>query len=105
MVYDEVGSFASDRDDLHIDEETKERVISNCMEGVYSSFGAYNVEKTETIDGFKYYLSDNSWVMIRPSGTEPVLRVYAEAPDSAEVRRILDATGRTLAFVKICRRN
>lgn len=96
MVYDEVGSFASDRDDLHIDNETKEKVIANCKEGAYDSFGSYKVLRTETIDGFKFHVSDDSWVMIRPSGTEPVLRVYAEAPDAAEVRRILDATRETI---------
>ncbi len=96
MVYDEVGTFASDRDDLHIDNEIKEQVISNCKEGVYKAFGDYRVQETEDIDGFKFHLSDDSWVMIRPSGTEPVLRVYAEAPDKAEVRRILDATGATI---------
>jgi len=96
LVYDEVGTFASDRDDLHIDNEVKERVISNCKEGVYTSFGPYKVIGTETTDGYKYHLSDNSWVMLRPSGTEPVLRVYSEAPDMAEVRRILDATRDTI---------
>lgn len=96
MVYDEVGTFASNRDDLHIDNETKERVISNCKEGVYRSFGDYQVSDTEDIDGFKFHVSEDSWVMIRPSGTEPVLRVYAEAPDQAEVRKILDATRDTI---------
>lgn len=96
MVYDEVGTFASGRDDLHIDNEMKERVISNCKEGVYTAFGPYTVQRSESLDGFKFHLSDDSWTMIRPSGTEPVLRVYAEASDDQEVRRILDAVGGTL---------
>jgi phosphomannomutase len=44
------------------------------------------------MDGYKFRLNTGSWVMIRPSGTEPVLRVYAEAPDSAEAFLILEAT-------------
>lgn len=96
MIYDEVGSFACDRDDLHIDNETKDRVISACKEGTYTAFGPYTVTGTETIDGYKFVLSEDSWVMIRPSGTEPVLRVYAQGPDQAEVRRILDATRETI---------
>ena len=96
MVYDEVGTFASERDDLHIDNETKERVIANCVEGTYTAFGPYEVVRTESVDGFKYRFSDGSWVMIRPSGTEPVLRVYAEAPTAADVRKILDATRDTI---------
>ncbi len=47
------------------------------------------VEDIQTTDGVKYYLNDGSWLLIRPSGTEPVLRVYAEAPDDARVRALL----------------
>lgn len=96
MVYAEVGSFHSDRDDLHINEEIKQRVIANCKDGKYSAFGPYSVQSTSTIDGFKFHFEDGSWVMIRPSGTEPVLRVYAEAADAGAVRKILDATRETI---------
>jgi phosphomannomutase len=41
------------------------------------------------LDGVKYYLEDGSWLLIRPSGTEPVLRVYAEAPDDERVKALL----------------
>ncbi|MFN2107201.1 MAG: phosphoglucomutase/phosphomannomutase family protein, partial [Candidatus Promineifilaceae bacterium] len=44
----------------------------------------------QTTDGVKYYLDDGSWLLIRPSGTEPVLRVYAEAADDERVRALLD---------------
>ena len=47
------------------------------------------VEDIQTTDGVKYYLADGSWLLIRPSGTEPVLRVYAEAPDDSRVRALL----------------
>jgi phosphomannomutase len=47
------------------------------------------VEDVQTTDGVKYYLNDGSWLLIRPSGTEPVLRVYAEAPDDGRVKALL----------------
>ncbi len=47
------------------------------------------VEEVQTVDGVKYYLNDGSWLLIRPSGTEPVLRVYAEAPDNGRVKALL----------------
>ncbi len=71
-------------------------MISLCREGQFTSFGEYTVKDTETIDGFKYILDDDRWLMIRPSGTEPVLRVYCQAPDAAEVRKILDAAKKTI---------
>jgi phosphomannomutase len=42
-------------------------------------------------DGVKFVMDDESWLLIRPSGTEPVLRVYAEAPNPQQVDLLLDA--------------
>lgn len=95
-VYDIVGAFHYDRADLHLDEALKQRIITDCKAGRFTSFGDYIVRRTEDIDGFKYHLSDNEWLMIRASGTEPLLRVYAEAPDKAGVERLLSAARGTL---------
>lgn len=54
------------------------------------SISGVPVEEVRTSDGIKYYLADGSWLLIRPSGTEPVLRVYAEAPNDDRVRELLD---------------
>ncbi|HRK26221.1 MAG TPA: phosphoglucomutase/phosphomannomutase family protein [Chitinophagales bacterium] len=90
-VYDIVGSFAYDRNDLHLTEALKQSIMSNCAAGVYTKFDSYTVEKTEDIDGFKFHLSPNAVVMIRPSGTEPLLRVYAEAPNQQAVEHVLQS--------------
>jgi phosphomannomutase len=91
-VYEIVGPFKFERNDLHITEELKLNIIKNCQENNYKSFGKYIVREVKTTDGFKYFFDDDRWVMIRPSGTEPVLRTYAEAPTLEEVREILKAT-------------
>jgi len=95
-VYEITGSFAMDRYDLHVPEEQKLAIIQMCNSKDYAQFGDYTVTGHETIDGFKFLLNDDNWVMIRPSGTEPILRVYAQAPTSEEVIRILDATKTTI---------
>lgn len=89
-IYDIVGKFAVERYDLHVTEELKQQIISNSKEGKYTSFGNLKVTKMDDLDGFKFFFEDGSWVMIRPSGTEPVLRVYSEAPTSADSFKILD---------------
>ena len=95
-VYDIVGSFHSDRDDLHITNEQKVKVVDTCKNNPYKAFGSYTVQRIERVDGTKFWLADDQWVMIRPSGTEPVLRVYAQAADAKQVRAILDATRDTI---------
>jgi phosphomannomutase len=88
-VYDIVGPFSFERDDLHINEELKQSIIENCKNDQYKAFGDYSVDNIETIDGFKYHFDEDRWYMIRPSGTEPVLRTYCQAPTLKEVREIL----------------
>ncbi len=91
-VYAIVGPFQFERNDLHLTEALKNEVVANCNDNKYTSFGKYNVRNVGTIDGWKFFFDDNRWLMIRASGTEPVLRTYAEAPTMEEVREILKIT-------------
>ena len=95
-IYDIVGSFAFERIDLHIDDEIKNNIISNCKSGIYKEFGDYKTKRIETIDGFKFFLNEDSWLMIRPSGTEPVLRTYAESSTQEKAFNILESVRQTL---------
>ena len=95
-IYELVGEFKYWRDDLHISEELKKEIINNCKAGNYTKFGDYKVESTDTTDGYKYFFNENEWLMIRPSGTEPVLRTYAEASTKEKVFDILSACKSTI---------
>jgi phosphomannomutase len=88
-VYAIVGPFAFERIDLHIDNDTKLRIIEDCKAGKFTKFGKYNVVRVDTTDGFKFFFDEDTWLMIRPSGTEPVLRTYAEAANQEKVFDIL----------------
>ena len=95
-VYEIVGRFEYDRDDLHLTENKKQEIISKCKAGAFDSIGSYSIVDTHDVDGYRFILEEGKWVMIRPSGTEPVLRVYAQGSSHDEVRNILDATHESL---------
>lgn len=94
-----VGSFVYERSDLKITEDQKKRIVRACNEGKFSAFGNYKVRNVDLTDGFKYFFNDDEWVMIRPSGTEPVLRTYAESFDKESVLNILNACYETIINV------
>lgn len=95
-VYAIVGSFAFERSDLHLEEELKNEIVANCKNNFYTNFGDYIIQRTETTDGYKYFFNDDEWLMIRASGTEPVLRNYAESESSEKTFLILKAAEQTL---------
>lgn len=67
----------------------KDDMVKMLLDNAPAAIDGVNIDNIQTIDGVKYYLNDGSWLLIRPSGTEPVLRVYAEAPDDARVAALL----------------
>lgn len=95
-VYEITGPFSFERIDLHLDEAVKQRVIADCKAGKYKAFGKYKIDRVEDLDGWKFFLNDETWVMIRASGTEPVLRTYAEAASREEAFDILAETKKAL---------
>jgi len=67
----------------------KADMVNFLVNAAPAAIAGVSVEEVQTVDGVKYYLDDGSWLLIRPSGTEPVLRVYAEAPNDARVKALL----------------
>jgi phosphomannomutase len=96
-IFDEVGYFTYDRLDLRLDSTGIEGVRSR-IEGIEPSdrLAGRPVAQVVKLDGTKFLRDDSSWLLIRPSGTEPVLRVYAEARSRDEVAALLEE-GRRLA--------
>jgi phosphomannomutase len=95
---DDIGTFHYRRIDLPISNQAKERLVEQLSGAAVKSVGSRRVERKNLLDGFKYIFTDGSWLLIRPSGTEPVLRLYSEAESPEAVDELLGA-GREIAGV------
>ncbi|PIE80349.1 MAG: phosphoglucosamine mutase [Chloroflexi bacterium] len=67
----------------------KADMVQMLLNNAPNAIAGVAIDDIQTVDGVKYYLNDGSWLLIRPSGTEPVLRVYAEAPSDERVAALL----------------
>jgi len=92
----QIGSFHYARNDFKVAPFNKPTLMSQLVTLAPETMAGIPVAHINTRDGVKYLLADDSWLLIRPSGTEPVLRVYAEAHDPETVQSLLQE-GRALA--------
>ncbi|HRV93974.1 MAG TPA: phosphoglucomutase/phosphomannomutase family protein [Anaerolineae bacterium] len=93
------GPTCYKRDDLRLKTFVeKSEMVKKLVDGAPEAIAGETVVKVDSYDGVKYHLADDSWLLIRPSGTEPVLRLYAEASDGRAVEAML-VKGRELAGV------
>ncbi|QWV93262.1 phosphoglucomutase/phosphomannomutase family protein [Geomonas oryzisoli] len=95
---DEIGHFHYSRIDLPIDAQAKQQLLERMKAGGITSIAGFTVARHNFSDGFKFIFEDGAWLLIRPSGTEPVLRLYSEAGDPAKVALLLEAA-RSIASV------
>jgi alpha-D-glucose phosphate-specific phosphoglucomutase len=78
-LLDDVGPAFYERRDLRLKHPVAKKEMSKRLEEqAPKKIGGVAVSEVQTVDGVKYIMEEDSWLLIRPSGTEPVLRVYAE---------------------------
>lgn len=90
-IEEEFGPHYYRRLDLEIDKADAQRVVELVREGKLGSVADFKVLSLDARDGVKMMLGDSMWVLVRTSGTENVLRLYAEAPSREQVTAFLDA--------------
>ncbi len=86
----EYGPHSYGRLDLEIDRPAIERTLGLVRERKIGSIAGRTVKSVDDLDGYKMLLGDSVWLLVRASGTENMLRLYAEAPSPEEVKRMLD---------------
>jgi len=97
-LYSKVGPHHYLRADVRFPEDERQAIIDRLRDNPPESIEGVEVVKVDTFDGFRFTLADTTWLLIRFSGTEPILRVYAESDSPARVERLLES-GRELAGV------
>ncbi|HXX43690.1 MAG TPA: phosphoglucomutase/phosphomannomutase family protein [Candidatus Acidoferrales bacterium] len=90
MLHREFGEHHYGRVDLTLKDGQKEKVIERFADAKFARLLDWSIVRREDLDGIKVYLGDIGWAMVRASGTEPMLRVYAETTRAETTRRVLD---------------
>ena len=89
-LLEDVGPAFYERTDLRLKRPVeKSRMTERLSKQAPAEIGGEKVVEVSAMDGAKYIMADDSWLLIRPSGTEPVLRVYAEGRSKEMVRALL----------------
>ena len=98
-LHHEFGEFRFGRRDLHVEVSAGQELVSRLAEQPPSEISGYTVVGAQTLDGTKLLFDDESWLLLRQSGTEPVLRIYSEATSFQKRDQLLDA-GESMATLK-----
>ncbi len=100
-LYAKVGRFFTRRLDIHLSESAKAAVLEKCRTTSVERIGVFKVNEIRKTDGFKFILENGSWFLIRPSGTEPLVRIYFETNSTesleelvANVQQLVDQWGK-----------
>ncbi len=98
LLFSKVGAHYYDRIDTHFTGDRKSREAS-ILAAHPATIGGLKVTGLDTMDGYKFNLEDGGWLLIRFSGTEPILRVYCETTAAERVKDILNS-GLSIAGLK-----
>jgi alpha-D-glucose phosphate-specific phosphoglucomutase len=89
-LYSKVGAHYYDRRDFHISATKRRAIVHRLNSSPLVTLAGSRVTRADTIDGFRFFLGHESWLLIRFSGTEPLVRIYAEAESLKRARQLLD---------------
>ncbi len=98
-LHRQFGTHFYERADVELEDGRKERVLAALQQEHLEQFGRWPVRHRETLDGVKLYLGDDGWLMFRASGTEPLLRIYAESHSEAITKEFLQTATRWIGEV------
>ena len=87
-IYKEVGYVATGRTNIRLTEEGKAKLVERLKNKPPKEFGPFKVIGMNNLDGFKFLLSGASWIMIRLSGTEPLVRCYLESNSGKKLKAL-----------------
>jgi phosphoglucomutase len=94
-IYSRVGKLESGRIGVKLNPEVSAKLKEKLAQEP-SEIGGRKIENINRMDGVKFFFTDGSWMLMRPSGTEPMVRIYAESEDKQELEVLLEQGRRYL---------
>jgi phosphomannomutase len=85
------GEHFFKRIDVHLSDDQKEKALGRLNSKLPEKLAGRKVVKVNSLDGHKLFFDNNDWLLIRPSGTEPLIRIYGEAKSEADLNRLMEA--------------
>jgi alpha-D-glucose phosphate-specific phosphoglucomutase len=89
-LYSKVGPHYYDRRDFHVSRAKRQTILHRLSSSSPDTIAGSKVSKVDTADGYRFFLGNDSWLLIRFSGTEPLIRIYSEAESLERAERLLD---------------
>ena len=89
-LFKEFGTAYYKRVDLKLEGNQGRKLVASLKEKPLNKLIGEPIKEIDKTDGIKFILEDDSWLLFRASGTEPVLRIYAEAPDREKLEKLIE---------------
>ena len=82
-----IGIYVDKKMNYKLEEKYKQKLLKEFKENPPKQMGGVDVREVRTLDGVKLIFKDGNWMLIRPSGTEPLLRVYFESSSEEKIKQ------------------
>ncbi len=89
-IYEKYGRLYTQRVDVHLEQEQKEKLLKDLKDNPFREIAGERVADVSFVDGIRFTLEGSDWILVRPSGTEPLIRIYSESSEKNRFANIAE---------------
>ena len=98
-VFSEFGTAYYLREDIKVRGDEGRKLVENLKKGPLKELAGFKISQMDRTDGIKFIFNNDGWIMFRASGTEPILRIYAEMPNKDDLYTVIEEGKKLLSSV------